>query len=57
VPKPEGKIPLGTSRCKWENNIEMGLQEMGWGMDWIDLAQKRGRWWVKVNAVMNSRVL
>ena len=26
------------------------------GMDWIDLAQDRDRWWVLVNAVMNLRV-
>jgi len=28
---PEGKRPLGTSRCKWEDNIKMVLQEIGWG--------------------------
>ena len=27
-----------------------------WGMDWIDLAQDRGRWRELVNAVMNLRV-
>jgi hypothetical protein len=26
------------------------------GMDWIELAQDRDRWWVLVNAVMNLRV-
>ena len=36
----------------------MGLQEVGWGgMDWIDLAQDRDRWWVLVGAVMNLWVL
>jgi hypothetical protein len=25
-------------------------------MDWIELAQDRGRWWVLVTAVMNFRV-
>jgi hypothetical protein len=32
--KPEGKRPLGRSRRRWENNIKMDFQEMGyWRMD------------------------
>ena len=27
-----------------------------WGMDWMDLAQDRDRWWAYVNVVMNLRV-
>jgi hypothetical protein len=27
-----------------------------WGMDYVELAQDRGRWWSLVNAVMNLRV-
>jgi hypothetical protein len=34
----------------------MDLKEVGWGTDWIDLAQDRERWWAFVNAVMNLRV-
>jgi len=31
VGKPEGKRPLGRPRHRWEDNIEMGLQEVGFG--------------------------
>jgi hypothetical protein len=42
VRKPEGKIPLERPRHRWEDNIKMNLQEMGYGgMDWIKLAQDR----------------
>ena len=35
----------------------MDLQEVEWeGMDWIDMAQDRDRWWAVVSAVMNLRV-
>jgi len=56
VGKTEGKRPLGTPRHRWEDNIKMGLQEVGSGdMDWIELAQDRERWRALVNAVMNLR--
>jgi len=32
VEKPTRKSPLGRSRCRWENNIKMGLWEVGWGI-------------------------
>ena len=57
VGKPEGKRPLGRPRCRWEDNIKMDLQEVGYcGMDWIGLVQDRDRWWALVNAVINLRV-
>src|SRR5215470_4129506 len=57
VGRPEGRQPLGRPRCRWEDNIKMDLQEVGWGgMDWIELAQDRDRWRALVNAVMNLRV-
>jgi hypothetical protein len=55
--KPEERRPLGRPRRRWEDNIKMDLQEVGWGgMDWISLAQDRDRWRALVNAVMNLRV-
>jgi len=56
VGKPEGKRPLGRPKCRWVDNIRMGLQEVGCGhMDWIGLAQDRDRWHTLVSAVMNLR--
>jgi hypothetical protein len=34
--------PLGRPRHRWEDNIKLDFQEVGWWcMDWIDLAQER----------------
>jgi hypothetical protein len=45
VGKPDGKIPLGRPRLRWEDNIKMDLQEVGGSCgDWMELAQDRDRW-------------
>jgi hypothetical protein len=31
VGKPEGKIPFGRPRRRWEDGIRMDLKETGWG--------------------------
>jgi len=57
VGKPEGKRPLGRPRRRWVDNIRMNLQEVECGyVDWIGLAQDKGRWRTLVSAVMNLRV-
>jgi hypothetical protein len=57
VGKPEGKRLLGRRRRRWVDDIKMDVREIGWGgMDWIDLAQYRDRWWALVNTIMNLRV-
>jgi hypothetical protein len=56
VGTPEGRRTLGRPRHRWEDKIKMDLQEVGWGMEWIELAHDRDRWRALVNAVMNLRV-
>jgi hypothetical protein len=56
VGRPQGKRPIGRSRRRWEDNIKMDFQEVGWGvMDCIDLAQDRDRWRALGKALMNLR--
>jgi hypothetical protein len=56
VGSPKGKRPL--RRCRSEDGIKMDLGEICWeGVEWIQLAQDRGRWQTLVNAVMNLQVL
>ena len=39
VEKPTGKGPHGRPGLRWEENIKMDLQEVGWrDMDWFDLS-------------------
>jgi hypothetical protein len=57
VGRHEGRRPLGRPRHRWEDNIKMDLEEVGWdGVDWIDMAQDRDRWWALVNVIMNLQV-
>jgi len=57
VGKPEGKRPLGRPKRRWEDNIKIDLQEVGFGdMNWIELVQDRDRWQALEYAVMNFRV-
>jgi hypothetical protein len=56
VGRHEGMSPLGRPRRRWEDNIKMDIQDVGWGMGWIDLAQDRDRWRAVVNEIMNFRV-
>ena len=44
VGKPEGKIPLGRPRHRWENNMKVDLEEVGRGCgDWMELVTVGGR--------------
>jgi hypothetical protein len=53
VGRPEGK----RCRRRWEDNIKMGLTEMGIdGANWIRLAENRVQWRAFVSTAMNLRV-
>jgi len=39
--KPEGKRPLERPSHRWEDNINVDLQEIGEEVDWVNLVQKR----------------
>jgi hypothetical protein len=43
---------------RWEGGIRMDVREFGWeGVEWIQLAQDRGRWRAVLYTVMNLRGL
>jgi hypothetical protein len=57
VGNPEGKRPLGRPRRRWEDNINMDLQEVGEGRgDWMELAQDRDRWRALAGRLRDFRV-
>ena len=41
VGRTERRSPLGRPRCWWKDYIKMDFREVGWGVNWIDLAQVR----------------
>jgi len=53
---PKSEELLGRPRRRWDGNIKKYLNETGWGMDWIHLAQDREKWRALVNTVMKFRV-
>jgi hypothetical protein len=52
--KPDGTRPLGRQRHRFVDNIKMGLEEIGWYMDWIGVVQDRNQWRTFVNEPSGS---
>jgi hypothetical protein len=49
--------PLRRPRCRWEDNIKLGLRKIVInGANWMQLAQDRVQWRAFVNTVMNLLV-
>jgi hypothetical protein len=46
VGRPEGRQPLGRPRHRWEDNIKMDLQDVGWvawtGLSWLRIGTGGG---------------
>jgi len=56
VGKSAEKRPHGRPKRRREDNIKIDLREMGCGgMDWIELAQDKDRWWALAKGVMSLR--
>ena len=51
--RSKGERPVGRPRSGREDNIKVGLQEVGLGLDWFDLAYDRDIWRVLVNSILN----
>jgi len=51
VGKPEGKRPLGRPRSRWEDNIKIDLQELGWGtwagLIWLRIGRGGGHLYIR----------
>jgi len=57
IGKSEGKASPGRPSCRWEDNIRMGVREVGWEVvDWIHLAQDTNNYGL-VDMIMNPWVL
>jgi hypothetical protein len=55
--RPEGKMPLGRPRPRWNDNNKLDLGGIGIdGTNLIELAQGRSRWRTFVGTVMNLLV-
>jgi hypothetical protein len=58
VGKLEGKRSLGRPRRRWKDGIIINLREIGWeDVEWVQLAQDKGRLRAVVSAVMSLRFL
>jgi len=55
--KPAGWRPPGRCKCSQEENIKMGVKEIGWGSWTIYVAQDMAQCGTVVDTVMNLQIL
>jgi len=53
VGKPQGRKPGGRLRHRWGDNFKIHVQEIGCGVEWIDLAEDKDKLRALLNTVMN----
>jgi hypothetical protein len=59
VGKFEGKRLLERPRIRWECNIKICHQEVGYGLDWIDLSQDKDWWralWSAIKPTLSTKM-
>jgi len=56
VGRPQAKRLLVRLKHRWEDNIKVELQYVGWSMEWINVAQERDRRRDFVKTVLDHRV-
>ena len=55
--RPEGKRSLGKLSCRWKDNINMDMKEVGFdARNWMDFAEEKDQWRAYVSEAMNFRV-
>jgi hypothetical protein len=58
VGKPEGKRPRERTRCRWEDGIRIDVRKIVCrSVEWIQLAEDRGRCRAFINTEMNLLLL
>jgi hypothetical protein len=57
VRKSEGKKSLLRPKRRWEDNIKVGLTEIGWkGIDWVNMARDSNNWQDAVETLLKCQV-
>ena len=52
---PEGKTPHRRRVCRWEDNIKMGLKEIGW--EGVDCIHGPGEGWMVSSSEHGKQIL